>query len=58
MIKTKIVETIERYDKDGNLVEKIVREEATEDDETRFPIMNNTPSSEIQYYSYSGEPTQ
>ena len=29
MIKTKIVETTERYDKDGNLVEKITREETT-----------------------------
>lgn len=38
MIKTKIVETTEKYDKDGNLVEKITREEATEDDETRYPV--------------------
>ena len=37
MIKTKIVETTEKYDKNGNLVEKIIREETTEDDETRFP---------------------
>lgn len=37
MIKTKIVETTEKYDKDGKLVEKITREETTEDDETRFP---------------------
>ena len=27
MIKTKIVETTEKYDKDGKLVEKITREE-------------------------------
>ena len=37
MIKTKIIETTEKYDKDGKLVEKITREETTEDDETRFP---------------------
>ena len=37
MIKTKIVETTEKYDKEGKLVEKITREETTEDDETRFP---------------------
>lgn len=38
MIKTKIVETTEKFDKDGKLVEKITREETTEDDETRFPV--------------------
>ena len=32
MIKTKIVETTEKYDKDGKLVEKITREETSEDD--------------------------
>lgn len=35
MVKTKIIETTEKYDKDGKLVEKITREETTEDDETR-----------------------
>ena len=43
MIKTKIVETTEKYDKDGNLVEKITREETTEDDEIRYPV---TPTIE------------
>ena len=33
MVKTKIIETTEKYDKDGKLVEKIVREETSEDDE-------------------------
>lgn len=33
MIKTRIIETTERYDKDGKLIEKITREETTEDDE-------------------------
>ena len=36
MVKTKIVETTEKYDKDGKLIEKIIREETTEDDETRY----------------------
>lgn len=36
MVKTKIVETIEKYDKDGKLIEKITREETTEDDEMRY----------------------
>ena len=38
MITTKIVETTEKYDKDGNLVEKITREETTEDDKARYPV--------------------
>lgn len=32
IIKTKITKTTEKYDKDGKLVEKITREETTEDD--------------------------
>lgn len=32
MVKTKIIETTEKYDKDGKLVEKITREETSEDD--------------------------
>lgn len=31
MFKTKIIETTEKYDKDGKLVEKITREETSED---------------------------
>ena len=30
MIKTKIVETTEKYNENGNLIEKIIREETTE----------------------------
>lgn len=37
MVKTKIIETIEKYDDAGNLIEKITREETTEDDtETKY----------------------
>lgn len=50
MIKTKIVETTEKYNKDGNLVEKIIREETTEDDETRLPV---TP---LPYEPYNPNP--
>lgn len=31
MAKSKIIETTEKYDKDGKLVEKITREETSED---------------------------
>ena len=40
MIKTKIIETTEKYDKDGKLVEKVTREETSEDDEMGNPIMS------------------
>lgn len=36
MVKTKIIETTEKYDKDGKLVEKITREETTEDGEMGY----------------------
>lgn len=32
MIKTTIKETTEKFDKDGNLIEKVTREETSEDD--------------------------
>ena len=41
MVKTKITETTERYDKDGKLVEKITREEIREGEEHK----NITPSA-------------
>lgn len=37
MIKSKVVETIEKYDENGKMYEKVIREETTEDDETRYP---------------------
>ena len=37
MIKTTIKETTEKYDKDGKLLEKITREETTEDDSDYSP---------------------
>ena len=46
MIKTTVTETIEKYDKDGNLIEKTTKTETTEDDETRYPVYPNiTPAS-------------
>ena len=43
MIKTKIVETTEKYDENGKIVERIIREETTEDDETRYPVQYIPP---------------
>lgn len=37
MVKTKIVETTEKYDENGKLVEKITREETSEDDTVYYP---------------------
>ena len=59
MIKTKIVETTEKYDKDGTLIEKITREETTEDDEARYPVVTlatnpNTPTPWWQGPYYCG----
>lgn len=44
MIKTKITETTERYDKDGKLVEKIIREEESEDDTVYDGLPWHTPT--------------
>lgn len=43
MIKTKTTETTEKYDKDGKLIERIVREETSEDNETRSYITPTNP---------------
>lgn len=42
--KTKIIETTEKYDKDGNLVEKNTREEETEDDTVYGGLPWHTPT--------------
>jgi hypothetical protein len=42
MIKRTVKETIEKYDKDGKLVERITREESETDDETRYPLQSPT----------------
>lgn len=44
MVKTKIIETTEKYDKDGNLVEKITREEESEDDTVYDGLPWHTPT--------------
>lgn len=41
MIKRKITETTEKYNKDGDLIEKIIRVEDEEDDETRWGITHS-----------------
>lgn len=46
MIKTKISETTEKYDKDGKLVERITREETIEDDiDYNAPIQGESVTS-------------
>lgn len=42
MVKTKVVETTEKYDSDGRLVEKVVREETSEDDNSTYPVYPTT----------------
>lgn len=37
MVKTTIKETTEKFDKDGNLIEKVTREETSEDDSDYTP---------------------
>lgn len=58
MVKTKITETTEKYDKDGNLVEKITREETSEDDTDYVPTYPNFNGFAVHtnppYYSYCG----
>lgn len=48
MVKTKIVETTEKYDENGKLVEKIIREETTEDDAVYHPSYT-TPVTPLPY---------
>lgn len=60
MVKTKIIETTEKYDKDGKLVEKITREETSEDDATYTASYPNPQFSgtvvctNAPYYTYCG----
>lgn len=60
MIKTKIVETTEKYDKEGKLVEKITREETSKDCTNYAPAYPNPNFSGTvvytnpPYYSYCG----
>ena len=57
MIKKTIKETIEKYDGDGKLVEKITREETESDDETRYPLQSPTyPWNPNGTFVSTGEP--
>lgn len=51
MVKTKIVETTEKYDKDGKLVEKVTREETTEDDTAYTPSIPWTAQLTQPWYN-------
>ena len=55
MTKTTIKETIEKYDNNGQIIEKITREEITEDENiTVYPETPNTPYAPLYpYYSYT-----
>lgn len=54
MVKTKIIETTKKYDKDGKLVEKIVRKEKTKDD-TDYTLSDTCSCiKEKDEYSYGG----
>ena len=44
MVKTTTKEITERFDKDGKLIERITREETSEDDETRYPVVTRPPN--------------
>lgn len=59
MVKTKITETTEKYDKDGKLVEKITREETSEDNTDYMPSKNTNFGGAVihtnaPYYTYCG----
>lgn len=47
MVKTKIIETTEKFDKDGNMVERITREETTDDDTVYNPACPCMPFSPL-----------
>ncbi|MSA02234.1 hypothetical protein GKG47_09305 [Lactonifactor sp. BIOML-A3] len=49
MVKTKITETTEKYDKDGKLVERIIREETTDDDTIYYSPQINPIISPYRY---------
>lgn len=42
MIKRTVKDTTEKYDKDGKLVERIIREETETEDETRYSLQSYT----------------
>lgn len=60
MTKTKIVETTEKYDENGKLVEKITREETTDDDTVYYPQYTSpvTPIPNIIQPNKSGNPLE
>lgn len=52
MSKTTIVETTERFDENGKLIERVVREETTENAETEQLRTKRSYPSLFDYYSY------
>ncbi len=58
MVKTKILETTEKFDENGKLIEKITREETSEDDTVYYPSYTTPVTSvpNIIQPNKSGEP--
>ena len=54
MVKTKIVETTEKFDENGKLVEKITREETTDDDMVYYPS-STPPVTPLPYIPDTGK---
>ncbi|WP_099467858.1 hypothetical protein [Konateibacter massiliensis] len=52
MRKTKIIETTEKYDESGKLIEKIVREETDEDDAIYYSPNYFDTSQGTEYLKY------
>lgn len=57
MVKTTITEITEKFDDSGKLVEKITREETSEDDTVYYPLYTapNTPLPYINQSRYREE---
>lgn len=47
MVRTKIIETTEKFDKDGNLIERVTREETSDDDTIYYPNIEPVAPTKI-----------
>lgn len=53
MIKTKIIETTEKYDKDGKLVERFTRETTGEENDVKINVDYDSISRAVVKYMIS-----
>lgn len=58
MVKTKIIETTEKYDSTGALIEKTVREETSEEDTVYQPFSWQPDYNVVDYTSKYGVTNQ